>query len=143
MKFTWGHGITLAFIVFAGFILYMVSKMIQSKVELVEQDYYAKEIAFQKQINKFNNTLLLGDSAVIVDQTAENIRIHVAKSNPDKISLMLYYPFNSSYDRKQEWEGQKNIVISKRDIHKGRCKLKLEWQEGGVSYYYEKEMVID
>lgn len=142
MKFTWGHGITIAFVLFAGFIFYMVSKMMHSKIELVETDYYAKEIAFQNQINKFNNTLKLGDSSVIVEQTSDKVEIRITKTNPEKLTLMFYYPANSSYDKTQEFYGRKAIVLSKDSLHKGKCKFKLEWKEGEKFYYYEKEMVI-
>ena len=61
MKFTWGHAITLVFILFAGYILYFVYQSFQTNVDLVAEDYYAKEVAFQDRINQTANAVPFKD----------------------------------------------------------------------------------
>jgi len=100
MKWTIGHTITLAFIAFATFILFMVSTMINTKVDLVEKDYYAKEIKFQNQINKYQNTVQLGDSAVIIQQTDDKIIIQIHNNPVHRANVFIYYPANEEYDKK-------------------------------------------
>lgn len=142
MNITWGHKITFAFIAFAAFILYMVSQMMSTKVDLVEKDYYAKELKFQQQIDKYENTRLLGDSAVIVHQN-DGLIIQIKKSVPKNISVHLYYPVNNNFDKTFHFSNRSEIIISPKDIHAGKCVLKMEWTDGNKEYYFEKGIFID
>ncbi|WP_338039248.1 FixH family protein [Maribacter litopenaei] len=58
MKFNWGTGIVLAFIGFIGFILFFVVRMStdnRANHDLVTEDYYRQELAYQKEIDAQNN----------------------------------------------------------------------------------------
>lgn len=99
MKWTVGHSITLAFVAFATFILYMVTKMMNTKVDLVEKDYYAKEIKFQNQINKYQNAEQLGDSAVIIQQTDDKIIIQIRCNPVQNANVFIYYPANEENEK--------------------------------------------
>ncbi|MEW6772763.1 MAG: FixH family protein [Bacteroidota bacterium] len=142
----WGHKITLAFILFAVFILYMVSKMMQTKVDLVEEDYYAKELAFQDKINQSQNLSALGDSAVMVYQYENEIIVEWKKSFPIKGQLWFYYPSNNAFDKVFSIKNKLSDnywKMSKNQLHKGRSILKLEWEDDkGKAYYFEKELFI-
>jgi len=143
MKWTVGHSITLAFVAFATFILYMVTKMMNTKVDLVEKDYYAKEIKFQNQINKYQNAEQLGDSAVIIQQTDDKIIIQIRCNPVQNANVFIYYPANEEYDKKLSFNNPQNIIIDKNNIHKGRAKLKLDWKDTVNEYYFEKELLIN
>ena len=60
MKFTWGTGILLAILAFAGFIMYFfIITLVDKKYdhELVTENYYAQELDFQKNIDAERQTL--------------------------------------------------------------------------------------
>ena len=60
MKFTWGTGILLAILAFAGFIMYFfIITLVDKKYdhELVTENYYAQELDFQKNIDAEKQTL--------------------------------------------------------------------------------------
>ncbi len=142
MKITWGHGIVFAFVLFAAFILFMVSKMLNTRVDLVEKDYYAKELKFQQQIDKHQNTVLLGDSVVAIYQKEDVIEIQIKKTIPENISVYLYYPANDSFDKTFLFTGSPKIIIDKKNLQAGRCRLKLEWNDKSKAYYFEKELLL-
>lgn len=142
MNITWGHKVTFAFLAFAVFILYMVSKMLNTQVDLVEKDYYAKELQFQNQINKHNNMLALGDSAVIISQDEHQIKIEIKDISPEKINLYFYYPADIKNDTSLFFQKQNLIMIDKKYLKKGKTKLKIEWKDTQKEYYYEKELLI-
>lgn len=142
MNITWGHKVTFAFLAFAVFILYMVSKMLNTQVDLVEKDYYAKELQFQNQINKHNNMLALGDSAVIISQDEYQIKIEIKDISPEKINLYFYYPADIKNDTSLFFQKQNLIMIDKKYLKKGKTKLKIEWKDTQKEYYYEKELLI-
>lgn len=143
MRITWGHKIVLAFIAFGVFILYMVFKMANSKVDLVEKDYYAQEIKFQEKIEKYNNMQALGDNAVTITQNSQQVKIDIKNSLPKYVSVLFYYPINNQFDTLFRFNNSQSIVIDKKYLHKGRSKIKLEWKDDSKEYYYEKEILID
>ena len=57
MKFNWGHGITLFYIVFVGTLVTVLIKSFGVDHSLVVDDYYAKDIAYQSQFDKSVNSL--------------------------------------------------------------------------------------
>ncbi len=142
MKISIGHVITLVFLTFAVFILYMVTRMMGSKVDLVESDYYSKELKFQSQIEKYRNTIQLGDSALRFNQDNQFLQIEINKSNPEQINVYMYYPQNNEKDVLYTFDNTSLCVISKNKISKGRVILKIEWKDENTVYYYEKEMFI-
>ena len=58
MKLNWGHYIVIGFIGFVILILFMVFRSYQHNNDLVSEDYYAEEIAFQDVIDKKSNFLM-------------------------------------------------------------------------------------
>ena len=55
MKFNWGTGVVIAFILFISFIMYFVISMNTDKSldhDLVDENYYKQELEFNKDINK-------------------------------------------------------------------------------------------
>ena len=59
MKLNWGHYIVIGFIGFVILILFMVFRSYQHNNDLVSEDYYAEEIAFQDVIDKKTNAAKL------------------------------------------------------------------------------------
>ena len=55
MKFTIGHAITIVFISFTVYILSFVYRSFTNEVDLVAEDYYAQEIAYQDRIDHIAN----------------------------------------------------------------------------------------
>ncbi len=65
IKWNWGKGIVLGMLAFMSFILYMVITMSTSKKyshDLVTNEYYAKEMAYQTEIDAEANTKNLSKS---------------------------------------------------------------------------------
>lgn len=59
MKFNWGWGITLFLVVFMSFILQLVYRCTQQRVDLVSEKYYENEIKYQQRIDMEKNTASL------------------------------------------------------------------------------------
>ncbi|MBE9491126.1 MAG: FixH family protein, partial [Bacteroidetes bacterium] len=68
MKINWGTGIVIAFVVFIGFILFLIMLMMSDNKldhELVTEDYYEKGTFYQKEIDAEKNSQLLAENIVI------------------------------------------------------------------------------
>ena len=61
MKISWGTGIAATYIIFVLATLGMTYAMMTKNVDLVSTNYYEKEIKYQEQIDKINNTSGLND----------------------------------------------------------------------------------
>ena len=74
MKFNWGTGITIFFLSFVVFMLFMAYKCFQTDFDLVTEDYYAKELVYQETIKKLNNEKNL-DISFFIKRMIERLQI--------------------------------------------------------------------
>ena len=103
MKINWGTGIVLAFIGFISFIMYFIISMnVDDKYnyDLVTEDYYAEELAYQEDIDKLKNSKDLTEN-ISFTKSDEGLIISFPKNiDFNKISgqVFLYRPSNKHLD---------------------------------------------
>ncbi|HYE73638.1 MAG TPA: FixH family protein, partial [Blastocatellia bacterium] len=93
----WGWGIAAVYTAFALGTIGMVVLTRQHRVELVSKDYYAKEVAYEKQINRERETQVIDDHvncAVTEDGKFIKLKLPVMQGAV-RGTLMLYRPSNS------------------------------------------------
>ena len=84
MKFNWGYKILIVYLAFAGGILYMVYLTTLQNRDLVSENYYEEELAYQKVIDKSAKTAQLsGDVKVNLNQIKREIAETVNKYAAD------------------------------------------------------------
>ena len=54
MKINWGTKLAFFAVLFMGFVVYMVIRISQTDIGLIEEDYYEKGINYQKEIDSIN-----------------------------------------------------------------------------------------
>jgi hypothetical protein len=147
MKINWGTGIVIAFICFISFIMYFVISMNTNKKydhDLVTEDYYKKELEFQKDIDKENNSKTLNTN-ITWTKTEEGILITFPESvEPNKITgkVFLYRPSNKQFDFETSISlSSHNLLIPDKRLLDGRWNIKVDWQYNGKSYLFKKEIV--
>jgi len=145
MKFTWGHGIliTLALIVI-GFSTALI-RSFDNEHQLVTDDYYAKELAFQEQIDKQSRaikdardvTYQLGDSGLEISWLP-------APTGAITGEVSLIRPSDADQDVIQSITLNQDGVhtISQDLLISGRYQLQVNWQENGSAYYREHTIYI-
>jgi len=142
MKITWGTGIAIFFSCFVLFMLFMVYKTSQQDFDLVTEDYYAKEIAFQEVIDKTANYKALGEE-VVIDRTDAGLRLTIPESSlndESAVTLLVFRPSDDTMDRLYKSSGRSNMVsVPASDLVKGKYIIKLEWTKADEAYYFEKE----
>ena len=144
MKINWGTGIVLAFIGFISFIMYFIITMnIDDKYnhDLVAEDYYAEELAYQNDIDKLKNSNLLSENITYKNIT-EGLVINFP-SNVDfkKITgnVVLYRPSNKQLDFETAISLSKShLLIPDNRLVDGRWNIKIDWQYEGQSYLYKE-----
>ncbi|MFM2376376.1 MAG: hypothetical protein RLZZ165_1473 [Bacteroidota bacterium] len=140
----WPVGIIAAFVLFIGGVLTAVMIMVRNDVPLTSADYYARELAYQEQIDKSRRGLapsqkpevkpLAATQAVEIvfpgRKTAsqfEGKATFFRPSDPSKDFSLALQPDEAG----RQWVGM-------RDRTKGLWLLQLEWSENGTAYYYEE-----
>ena len=146
MKINWGTGIVLAFIGFIGFIMYFIITMnINDKYDhdLVTEDYYGEELAYQNDIEKLKNAKDLIEN-ISYEKTTEGLKIRFPKNlDFKKITgkMFLYRPSNKQLDFESKISlSNTYLLIPDNRLVDGRWNIKIDWQYNGISYLYKESM---
>lgn len=146
MKFNWGTGI---FIVIVLFLLAVVAFFIYIKtldINLVEDNYYEKELAYQQRIDKISNTTQL-PGKIIISQAPGTLILQFPETDSSWIAtgiVLLYRPSDPKKDviLPLQLDNSLRQAIDISGLSKGKWIVKLEWKMGGKEYYFEEGLII-
>jgi len=147
MKFNWGTGILIFIILFllaiSSFVFYSTTQI----VNLVEDDYYPKELAYDKQMEKMRN-YKNSDINIVIRKTSDHIMIEYKGLLPDDSlqgTVLIYRP--SDYRKDIKIPMQINDTgyqfIARAPLLSGKYIIKFDWQSGQKTYYYEESFIND
>jgi nitrogen fixation protein FixH len=146
MKINWGTAIILAFIGFIGFILFFVISMStdhRAHHDLVTEDYYRAELAFQQEIDDQNNANknsvglnVLKEEKGLLVQFPTNLDYSKIKG-----TISLYRPSNKKldFDIDLKLSGSQMQIPDKR-LLEGRWDIKVSWEYEKESYLYKEKL---
>ncbi len=140
-KSLWGYGIAAVYTTFALATLSFVAFTMTQKVELVAPDYYAQEVAYEKQIQRLRQTQDEGHQ-ITCELTADGQFIRL-QMPPDMTTaqgtILLYRPSASALDREVKLNLDRNgrQMISTAQLSKGAWRVKLTWAHEGREFYRE------
>jgi hypothetical protein len=138
----WGKSIVLCFVVFASFIGTMVYKMATAKVDLVNKDYYQKEINYQEQINKRKNSSNF-NTRNIMTYSSEKQTLRIGfPTNVNKGSITFFRPSDKRLDFTVAVQKSAIFDYSTEKLEKGKWKVQATWTDGIREYYLEDEFDI-
>lgn len=147
MKWNWGTGLVVAMAAFIGFILYMVITMSTNKKyshDLVTESYYAKEMAYQTEIDAETNTNNLKEN-IEGKKTKEGWLLSFpSELEASKVTgkVFLYRPSNQQLDFDFPLVlSRSNLLIPDKQLVDGRWNITIEFEYNGTSYLYKKSIV--
>jgi len=148
MKINWGTGIVLAFIGFIGFILFFVVRMnMDSRADhdLVTDEYYKEELAYQKEIDAEANAKNLTEP-ITIEKTSRGILVAfpqtlINQNITGKVSL--YRPSNKHLDFNLPISSLSNtpLLIPDERLLDGRWDIKISWRHQDKDYLYKESIV--
>ncbi|WP_242204301.1 FixH family protein [Aestuariivivens insulae] len=146
MKLNWGTGIVIAFIGFISFIMYFIITMnVNDKYDhdLVTEDYYGEELAYQNDIEKLKNAKTLTEN-ISYEKTGEGLKILFPKNLDHKRitgKMFLYRPSNKQLDFETAISlSNTYLLIPDNRLVDGRWNIKIDWQYNGISYLYKESI---
>lgn len=142
----WGWKIAVGYSAFVLFMVYMVYLTTGVEFELVTEDYYSQELAFQGQIDKQRNAQSQGhDVEVFVESDGVALKFNNYKSGAEIGGEVAFFrPSDKTLDRRFDWKtNDKGMMFIEGDeFHRGHYIFKLDGVMDGDSFYIEKPVFI-
>ena len=146
-KFTWGHGIIVALGSFMIFILSLIMYFTSTwkNSELITDNYYEEELAYQNVINAKNKALKLKELPVY-QQNASGIHIifpSEINNQNSKFKIDLHRAEDQKLDiiREIELTGQNSIFIPAKVLVKGNYVLRVMWKKDNEDYQLDYDVI--
>ena len=140
-SFHWGHGIALFYIVFVIAVVTVLIKSFGVDHSLVVDDYYAQDIAYQKEYDKRSKQLK--EDNIQIDYEAEKSQITLVFNDQSKVKgkVKMYRPSNKSQDFELEVNNTE-IIIPTHKLAGGVWKIKVDWSSDGEFFYHVKQLYL-
>jgi hypothetical protein len=139
----WGKGITIAMILFIGFIITLtwikLSKVNAST--LVVENYYEREVNYEQEIQSERNANELGRYEIATNETQLNLTLNTTNQVSD---VVIYFsrPNNAKQDKKWSFGSKTSIQIEKEDLVKGIYQLEITYKIAGKECLQKEEITI-
>ncbi len=146
MKINWGSGIVIAFIVFIGFILFLIMMMMTDDKlnhELVTEEYYKKGTYFQQEIDAERNSQQFSESIIITKSNKGILFVFPKDLEYSKIdgTIFFYRPSNKNLDFKIPLVLSGNqFFIPEKQLVEGRWDISVNWEYKDVNYLFKDKI---
>lgn len=142
----WGNKLIVVFLCFGVSIGFLVYRCMQVQVNLVSNEYYKDELAYQQVINGkimagrlSSEVTLIADSEQLVIQLPSEMM-----SKSIKGDIWFYCPSQLGNDKKTalliDQSGRQ--VLPAKFLSRGRYQVKINWESDNISYYTEQPLNI-
>ena len=147
IKLNWGFGIVVAFVSFIAFIMYFVISMSSDNKythDLVADDYYKRELNFQKNIDATKNGKKLKEN-IKIERVKEGLKIifpNEFDTKSIKGKVFLYRPSNKQLDFEMPIavSDSSYLLMPDKRLLDGRWNIIVEWTYNQQSYLFKKEI---
>jgi len=138
----WGWKIALFYGSFVAFMLFMVFMAVRQDFDLVSEDYYDQEIAYQSRIDQMNNATADGQKVTISKSDAgyelafsgkaENVKVQFFRPSDDTKDVVL-----------EEATVEGALVVPIDRFTMGKYLVKVEWSVNGKTYFQEQNLFVN
>ena len=146
-KLSWGTNITIVYTLFALGTLALVFIFMGQDVGLVTNDYYAKEIKYQDQIDKMNRTKALPEQLDISVEPSivKFVFPDLFKASDLSGNIRFYRPSDKTKDFAVNIDPDSARVqyIHTGGLEKGLWKIQVAWNAKSNSYFNEKIIMVN
>ncbi len=147
MKINWGTGLVIGMVLFIGFIMFFVIQIMTDKkydYDLVTEDYYQKEMVYQKELDARENSNSLAAN-ISGKKTAEGWMLTFPEGlEYSEISgtVSLYRPSNKKLDFELPVAlTDATFLVPNIRLVQGRWNTIVNWTYKGETYLFKEEIV--
>ena len=146
MKFNWGHGIFIGYAFFVVYILYFVYTSFSHDVDLVADDYYAQEVAFQDRIDQTTNGLKW-ESAIDLKKAEQGVKLSFSQdalADFNEGTIYFFRPSDVNMDITLPITLDQNgeFTIPYQLLNDGRYEAQLSWKGDDEEYFIKRTIFI-
>jgi len=135
----WGKSIVLCFVLFATFVGIMSYKMASAKIDLVQKDYYQKELDYQIHINRVANSASFKKEKTMTYLPDKQV-LQIEFPTPVRQGKITFFrPSDKSLDFTVPIHKKSLIKYSTANLKKGTWKVQIAWSDGALDYYLEDQ----
>ena len=139
----WGRGLTLFIIGFILAMLGMVYIAFKQSNEMIEDNYYDREVKYQEIIDaKSNLNPLLGEFVLADSNDYILLRLPASASTAIQKGELRMIKMDAAASDNTLIVTQTETQIDKAKFQKGLYHVKLGWDSEGKSYFYENDLLI-
>jgi hypothetical protein len=138
----WGKGIIIGMALFMGFILTMVVIMMRQKIDLVEEDYYKRELNYEDQLAAQK---MYGTSIEKISVTSKKNSLHVyfpAEFQKNDVIITLRRPNDKSKDLVLTIKPMEEVIIPTDTFPKGLFTVTISGSIHGKPYEMSEQVTI-
>ncbi|MGV3609608.1 MAG: FixH family protein [Fluviicola sp.] len=115
----WGKRIIIGMVLFMGFILTLVTIMMRQKIDLVEEDYYNRELNYNAQFNAQKNYISAAEKISFETRT-DSLFIHFPpKFQSKEVTINFQRPNDKNSDISFTVKPQEKVLIPTTAFPKG------------------------
>ncbi|KAB1064715.1 FixH family protein [Salibacter halophilus] len=144
-KFNWGHGITIVLVMIIVGFSYVLFMSFNREYDLVAEDYYAKELTFQDEIDKRENALR-ADKRIATTFDKEHLILEFmgVDNTPDSGTVKLFRPSSKALDMTFEMklDTAQRLFIPFEKLRKGKYIVQADWTENQTGFYVEETVFV-
>ena len=146
MKFNWGHGLFVTILFGVAGIMTLVFLSSREKIDLVTEDYYPRELVYEKQIEKQKNTQKLNEKVFVFVTDTIIFQFPDISKDPFSIEgeILFYRPSDRAFDRKEilRLDSLYRQEFRAADFPSGKYEVILEWECDGIEYLQKEILFI-
>lgn len=145
MRIGWGWRVTVLISSFVVMIISMAVMASQQTIELVEEDYYVEELAYEKQIQRLKRAKALPQGVTVLKISQEELSISIP-DHKDKATgkVVLIRPANMKLDIEKELnlneKGEQ--IISLSSFAGGLWEVQVKWTHDNEEYFHKETITI-
>lgn len=145
MKLNWAWGLAILYICFVILVIALVVGSNRQNFDLVSNDYYGEEIAYQKVLDGGKNQAALSAPISIVANTT-TVTITFPgefKSKSVTGNIQFYSPVHTEWDKNYPIKANDlNMVIDRTQLRNTKYTIKITCTVDGKSYYQESDISL-
>lgn len=143
----WGYKILLTVIMFILVMVFFVYVSMQQKNELIENNYYEKELAYQSKIDASARLADIMKGNTIATKTQDTLHIIIPMELMDQFSdgkLEFINSQQSSLDRSLVLSPNEQGIFNYpvQDFKQGNYQMRIQWKSKGQNYYREENVTL-
>ena len=144
MKFNWGTGIALVYIIFAVGMVTLVFASRQHDPGLMQKDYYALDLNYQDRLDRKQNAASLTVvPQVLVTSADKSLAIQFPEGMENASGKAKFYRSTTiNDDFLVNIEHGQSTKVPTEKMAPGRWHVELEWEAAGKKYFWETAIVI-